>query len=235
MATDRIPTELWMTILRFATETEEWNEHLITLVPDFKSRHRSERVFFSERTLREAMVTRRHVVLVCKSWYDMCLPVLWSHLIISVEDWLKKLPLISDLLDSRPELGSFVVRLVIRYGRILSYGCLYKIEKLNQFLHIHLFPRLHRLRALYAPPMHATGNFNINPEIVVLDPGGSYPGYEDCITRPRFWRNARILQVELDSCQVSESPVPVMFPCLIRLRITILDDDGIAIKNIVSL
>jgi hypothetical protein len=235
-AVDRIPPELWMTILRFATEIEECDEFAqdpIALVPDFKSRYGFETGFIPQHTLNEALVTRRRVVLVCKSWYDMCLPILWSHLVIKAEDWINKLSLISDLLDSRPEIGSFVVRLDIAYLGPLYDGDLYKIEKLNRFLHLHLFPRLHKLRALYAPLMHATGDFDINPEVVVLDSASSSYEYEDWATRSHFWKNTRILQVELDPYRISGSPVSVTFPRLIRLRIITHGD--IFVKNIVSL
>jgi hypothetical protein len=236
-AIDRIPTELWLTILQFATEIEEWNEFArdpVTLVPDFKYKHEFQIDFIPGHLLNKARMTRRRVVLVCKSWYDMCLPMLWSHLVIRGEDFLRKLPLISQRLDSRPELASFILRLDIRYDMYLYHGDSHRIDKLNQFLHFYLFPRLHRLRALCAPPMHATGDYNINTEVVFLESASSYPGYDDWITRPHFWKNTRVLHVELDPHRLSGSPVSVVFPRLIRLRIT-TDGDSNIIKDIVSL
>jgi hypothetical protein len=236
-AVDQIPPELWMTILRFATEIEKCDEFArdpITLIPNFSSNQSNQLGFIDPHLLREALMTRLRVVLVCKSWRDMCLPILWSHLVIKTEEWLNKLPPIWDVLDSRPELGSFVIRLDIDYPNFSYPEESETAERINQFLHIRLFPHLHKLRVLYVPLLHATGDFNINPEVVVLHSRYSDYYYEDWDARSHFWKNARILQVELDPSRIRRAPELILFPHLIRLRIMTQGDDT-NINDIVSL
>ncbi|KIM37654.1 hypothetical protein M413DRAFT_259032 [Hebeloma cylindrosporum] len=75
-----IPPEIWITVLRHATGDYELA---------FPSELRFETIgppmwYTSERLkrFRKALVTKRNIVLVCKTWYAMACPFLYEHIVL---------------------------------------------------------------------------------------------------------------------------------------------------------
>jgi hypothetical protein len=240
-AINRIPTELWTMIFCFATEVPNWDEFARdhpTLIPNLVSKSPSEPCFFPRDIRRETLRTRLHLVLVCKHWCHVAMPVLWSHLVIDVIKWLRNRSQVRSMLNAKSYLCSFITRLDIEYPA--EPDPLYEddakvIKGVKKLLHNHLFPHLHKLRVLYAPHAVAIGEFPIYPEVTCLYPGG-YISYRHSVLenddggtdypwdpRSHFWRNTRILDVDLGSSELSfekaSTGEPIVFPRLDQLRI----------------
>ncbi|KAJ3516865.1 hypothetical protein NMY22_g14100 [Coprinellus aureogranulatus] len=69
-----LPTELWGSILRFATQVPDTLEDL--------SMDRYSGGKLRAKRYREILVTKRYVVLVCRTWYALGTPFLYEHLYI---------------------------------------------------------------------------------------------------------------------------------------------------------
>ncbi|KAG2020950.1 hypothetical protein CC2G_006230 [Coprinopsis cinerea AmutBmut pab1-1] len=72
-----LPTELWSVILRQATaQTDPLRPPLYTIYPRPTSTK-------ANRRWREAIITKRCVVRVCKLWHSLAVPFLYEYLVIS--------------------------------------------------------------------------------------------------------------------------------------------------------
>ncbi|KIJ19145.1 hypothetical protein PAXINDRAFT_97175 [Paxillus involutus ATCC 200175] len=115
-----LPVELWLEIVQYATFVPDILEPDIyrqtaRLDPYWSNRHYS--------PMLDALRTKRALVLVCKTWWSLCIPILYQSIILTSTRCSELLAV--TLIRSRdkssasgatsaPSLGSFTVRLDIR-------------------------------------------------------------------------------------------------------------------------
>jgi hypothetical protein len=213
-AIDRIPTELWMTIFHFATTIENYDEFArgsTTIIPDLihDNLSTSGPCFIPRNTLLEALRARLRIVLVCKRWYDIGLPILWSHLVIEVPKWSYYRSRIRAMLGQKPELCSLIVRLGVEHWtqdvrrRCLSVDEMTEVQSdIRQFLERHLFPKMQKLRVLRIPEYLSICELSIHREFTSIYPVNQNEIRYDTtsIRDPRSLTlvNTRILDFDMD-------------------------------------
>jgi len=113
-----LPVELWVDIFSFATdENEYWAERqghrCILSNPFFTAREESLLQDPMACCIRRLVRTRYSIILVCKSWYFMGIPILWSHLQIKENDTRGVSTTIYCAIKRNPTLASYVARVTI--------------------------------------------------------------------------------------------------------------------------
>ena len=162
---DRFPLELWEEIFALATDIDDLG------VNKEGNWSKNQRYFFDthdEGFLRGLTIlqsqyflrTRYSLVLVCKSWYILCIQILWSHLYIEENNVRTVAPLLYSVLKHNPRLASYVVQLTIRPERncgsaltnATNVGSISKIVPLLKDLEAISCPFLARRRRLSPRP-----------------------------------------------------------------------------------
>jgi hypothetical protein len=197
-----LPVELWEKIFAFATDADEYwaetqGDWCTILNPFFSSK---EEDLLRDPTAwngQSLLHTRHSIPLVCKSWYFMGIPVLWSHLQLDEKDTRSVATTIYCALKRNPVLACHVIRLTVRPvdacpGETRIKGT----QSINKIL-----PLLYNLKALSCS-MHVAAKLpsSLRPQIAVIHAQEhkevfSHHGfYIHQIIRPNyFWYNCRVL------------------------------------------
>jgi hypothetical protein len=163
-----LPVELWHEIFTIAANPHERMQEVLhsVLTPLFFSKE--EDIFRKPFTPqhRLSLRTRHSIILVCKSWYFMGIPILWYHLHFNEEDPRKIGTMIYSAIRRNPTLASHVVRLTIR-------SVLFRRENLVLPETIHtvekFVPLLTNLEAISCSLPYATHIYPVTrPRLVIL-------------------------------------------------------------------
>jgi hypothetical protein len=111
-----LPVELWQEIFTIAANSDERMQEITysVLTPCY---------FFTEEDVFQTPLTAQHrfllrtrhsIILVCKSWYFIGIPILWSHLQFNEGDPRNIAAMIYIAIERNPILASYVVRLTIK-------------------------------------------------------------------------------------------------------------------------
>jgi hypothetical protein len=203
-----LPVELWEEIFSIATDADAyWAEKQgswCTISNPFFTTT-------EEDLLRDPMAcdnlgllrTRHSIILVCKSWYFMGIPILWSHLQFNEKDSRNVATMIYSALKRNPTLASHVLRLTIK-SVIFRRSNLLEPEKV---LAVAKFvPLLTNIEAISCSLPYATHLYpSIQPGIVMLGnhgiSGSSFihnaVGSVNLMSRDSFWIHCRTLSLTL--------------------------------------
>lgn len=120
--TYNLPVEIWREIFTIAEEqvvppaTLDSEYQYIASFEAFSSCHPNLTTEFQHLQSAQLFTLRLSLILVCKSWYYIALPQLWSHLRLNYDHSGGVLDELGQILDQNPKLASYVVRLSIIGG-----------------------------------------------------------------------------------------------------------------------
>jgi hypothetical protein len=129
-----LPVELWEEIFAIATDVNDYwakkRGDRCSIQNPFFSLEEEEFVRNPPGLDRELLRTRYSIIMVCKSWYFMGLPILWSHLQFDERDPRNVETMIYSAVYRDPTLASHVVRLIIE-SMILPRGDFLKSGRMD--------------------------------------------------------------------------------------------------------
>ncbi|PVF98268.1 hypothetical protein CPB86DRAFT_797414 [Serendipita vermifera] len=183
---------------------------------------------------------RLSVVLVCKSWYKLGLRFLYSHLRLDISWWNHNRDQFTKLLSREPTLCSYIIRLDLSessdefdesdpFDEPTTPDTTDSKRDFRQFIKTHLFPHLTNLRLLCSNYTLASGDYPIYPAIVNLSEEGKGlmvwgpPDYY-WDGASHFWRNARVLELDLEYCGFSDDSSSFRSVSLPRLEQLVLKE-----------
>jgi hypothetical protein len=249
----QLPVEVLTQVISLATRMHEQDE-FYDQASAFSSTEPSR--FLTEPDLslsarneeRNVFKDRLSFIQVCKVWYQVAIRFLWSNLKIKILPDLRECVQIIEIFERNPEFESFVrrVQLDAVWEELSSdetdnrTSCII-INKVRETIGSRLYPRLKRVRVLFAPQVFATGQHTIAPDAVFLLPGGLPPSNRldshysytyDWEGGAHFWSNVQFLDLDLANATLSNSAnssswTMVHFPQLIGLRVRSCDDSAI--------
>jgi hypothetical protein len=233
----RLPVEIWRHIFSLATNVLEQDEFSL----DEASYHwmpwnsAAPSGLIHEAQLEEIIKTRFCIIQVCKAWYFIGLPGLWSHLRLGCSKWdLSQLRAQYSLIK-KPELAPFVRRLTIRYRSTSDHP-----PSLN-FIAKKLLPLFTSLKIISCPLVCCIDKWPLPGEIAILQSHSRFRTRSDfaAVSGLSRWENIRILSVdfgvgasaavfnicrELDTIN---SGLDILFPHLQSLQLFTFEADTI--------
>lgn len=228
---DPLPIEIWQKIFFMVPTTSEdvsdglLNSQISTNL--FYSEDIED--FFSNQSGTEGHLTlksRLSIVLVCRSWYFMGLPVLWSHLKLKEVDRSRNLIAIYKFLERNPIMASYVTRLTIvafsaPHGGDVTIKYRRHTEKILQ-----LFPNINSIScpshlAKYVPP-------TMKVDIAVVHANVDANAYNTFwlstfLVQTYFWHHCHTLCITIRKYMSLpwDQSHPITFPRLVNLRVSV--------------
>lgn len=200
-----LPVEIWEDIFRMTCAQvvlpARLENELQTAIPgDMPSFCESPTILseFFELQNPELFRTRRSIALVCKAWYDIVIPVLWSHIRINLDTSVARLQTLSQVLKANQAFASSVKRLSIEGGNnyaSTSSKIVWPKEKDRAFEKIA--SRLTNLRIITCPHNLARGYHScLHPDIGIIyhDPRNhTRVTYDSLAYANHFWYHSQTL------------------------------------------
>lgn len=186
----RFPEEIWRQIFREASTPSGIDELSVDPAPYFYDRHMGDMTnsHITKEELQETLKCRFNIVLVCRLWAAFGIPVLWTHLRLSL---VNTNPIL-DILQKRPEFGKYV-RCISPREQAHDFSHLYHL-----FLHnfgrlqsiLGLCPRVHTLQL--PVPSHSPLDIPESSKRLHLHlhaPSNTFPTLPRGLTSLRIWTN----------------------------------------------
>lgn len=166
----------------------------------------------TKEEIRKAVHTRLQIVKVCKYWYSIGMPLLWSHLIVDLSDYVRSIECIYVKVYSDSRLASSVRRLDANARSRNNHAFYRDIDD--------ILSRLPSLKIISCPLPLALSRVYCAPEVVILGPKESLMTNLS-IVGTDFWRNARVMHINCEYDYIRKHPLgAVTFPRLEDLSIT---------------
>jgi hypothetical protein len=197
-----LPVEIWEEIFAIATDADTyWAEikgSWCTISNPFFTA--KEEDLLRDPTARNnlgLLRTRHSIILVCKSWYFMGIPFLWSHLQFNEKGPRNVAAMIYSALMRNPTLASYAVRLTIK-SAILGRSNRIKPEKIDAVAN---FVRLlTNIEAISCSLPYATHLYpSVQPGVVMLSDHGiaGFGPRHGPMILDSFWIHCRTLSLTL--------------------------------------
>jgi hypothetical protein len=191
----RLPVEIWRHVFSLAASVLEQDEFSLDEASYYWMPWNSTvpSGLIHEVQLDEIIKTRFCIIQVCKAWYFIGLPGLWSHLRLRCNKWDLSQLRVQYSLIKKPELAPFVRRLTIRYRTTSDHP-----PSLN-LIAKKLLLLLTSLKIISCPLVCGIDKWPLPSEITILQ---SYSRFNT--SRSEFaamsglshWENIRILSVD---------------------------------------
>jgi hypothetical protein len=228
-----LPIELWEEIFAIATDADiYWAErdgYWCTIWNPFFSKKEEDHLRDPMACDNQALFRTRHsIILVCKSWYFLGIPILWSHLQFNEQDPLNIATMIYSALKRNPTLASHVLRVTIKSPNSRQNNSI-KIHAVEKFIRL-----LTNIEAISCPLPYAAHLYGIQPGIVMLSNQGMarYRSSSDDrafihpLLHDSFWIHCRTLSLTLQwrpFADIIRYQHGIRFDNLVNLRLDVDD------------
>lgn len=173
-----------------------------------------------------AFKNRLNIILVCKSWYLIGIPALWSHLKLKEIDDRQLATTVYRILKHNPALGPHVVRLTIVPHRAPRFT---DITSANQQSIAEIIPLLTNIKAISCPShvaVHLPRSLRLETAVIHAAKHANAPHAfwrDEFPIHPHFWYHCRTLSISLiQTTYAQQHPPPqIIFPNLTRLRLVV--------------
>lgn len=222
---DPFPVEIWRYIFTLVEEPVQYSVNGAQTYQYFFSEEDESHLWDLEASMDQSVFqTRLSIVLACRSWYYMGLPILWSHLFLRGNAIDNSIEYILEVLKRDTGLGCWVTRLSIIWlqecSKIPVEGIVMQILPLLTRLSVvncpvqllERFPPSFRANTIFIRAAHPFEE--VSPNIV---PRTSLDNVA--------WRHCQILTLAspLNALEYATNESHILFPNLISLRLCITE------------
>lgn len=144
-----------------------------------------ELISFKSEEYTWAIKTRYSIALVCKLWYGIAMPMLWSNFRINLSASCEYIQFLNDKIRDHPEIATRISRLELIPHFRQSYGVYHESKQIP-----HHLPSLKILECTIAQGEIAG---HIQPEVLILKRDRSSPHRGSPIVF--CWQNVRVLHI----------------------------------------